>query len=77
MAEFGGIPITENAVVGPDDFVVINLGSRVTLEHLDRARQILEEKWPDIGRRLLIVSAEELAIIRKGESKDGSLISGS
>ena len=68
MAEFGGIPITESYVVGPDDFLVVNMGPRASMENIDRMRKVLDEKWPDIGRRVVVVSAEELAVIRNGDT---------
>jgi hypothetical protein len=54
-------------VVGPDDYLVINMGLGVTQKQVAVMRAQLKEFWPD--QRIVVVSAQELAIIRKENSE--------
>jgi hypothetical protein len=54
-------------VVGPDDRLVVNVGTRVSAEELDGFRELLAECLPDLAGRVLLVAAEQIAVIRPGE----------
>lgn len=54
-------------VVRPGDRLVINLGPRVTRDQAMAVRNQVREAAPDLRDRVLVVAAEQLAVIRATE----------
>jgi hypothetical protein len=57
-------PYAEALVVGPGDRLVINLGRQATPQEVDAAAAQFEELSPELNERVIIVNAEQLAVIR-------------
>lgn len=57
-------------VVRPGDRLVINLGPRVTCGQAMAVRDQVREAAPDLRDRVLVVAAEQLAVIRATEDPD-------
>ena len=63
--------------LGPDDRVLINLGPGVDVETMARMRAEVERTWgTDVADRVLLVSAEQIAVIEIGLGVGCNLLRG-
>jgi hypothetical protein len=52
-------------IVGPNDSLVINIGSHATMQQIDNMRAQIAKHW-GTDARVLIVCADEMAVIKGG-----------
>lgn len=51
-------------IVGPTDLLVLNIGPHASPKLRDDCRNLITQFWPETADRILIASAESLAVIR-------------
>jgi hypothetical protein len=57
-------PVAGALVVGPDDHLVVNIGARATKVQAEAFRANLDERWPELAARVVLVGAESMAVVR-------------
>lgn len=54
-------------IVGPHDRVIIRVDPTTTDEQLQAFSDAIAEHWPDVAGRVVLVVAEQVAVLEPGE----------